>query len=265
MAIVLKDSSGNTLYTFGKGVNIEGYPLGKRIGEEEIAYQNGTIITSDKKLKSRLITLSGILNKTQAGVDITTSAAFEAELEALLKAVNNEDMQLYGYKSNKYINLDCLEDFDHEWIYANKLGFIELIFIASDPHWYYKNETTDNNTVDESPEEFTVTNGGDIAVFPVITFTCGAGSDISKIKISNDDDAGKYFEYEPASNLGSGDIVEVDCKEGTVELNGSDDMAHFNDGSAFLKLVSGDNDITVTITGTVGTNTCKFVFRKKYL
>jgi len=109
----------------------------------------------------------------------------------------------------------------------------------------------------------TVTNDGNIEVFPVITFTCGAGSDISKIKITNDNDAGKYFEYEPASNLTSGDVVEVDCEEGTVELAGSDDIAHFS--GSFIKLAAGDNSITVEITGTVGTSNCEFKFRKRYL
>lgn len=263
--IIIKDSSDTTLYTFGAGFKVGGYLLDKRVSESKRAYQHGTLITSDKKLGSRMVIIEGVLHQTEAGVEINSSLAFEAEWDELTEQIDKETLHIYGYKISRYIVCDCLEYADHEWVAKNRAGRIEFGFRASDPFWYSASETDDDNTVDESPESFTQANSGKAAVYPVVTFTAGVGSSISKVKVLNSSDGSRYFEYEPASSLTDGDILEVDNQKGTVKLNGTNDISHLCSVSAFIKLVTGNNSIVVTLTGTAGTNVCNFTFRPRWL
>ena len=258
MSVILKDSSDATKYTFPGGIDVKGEPWGERLDSEPRAYAHGDVIIADQKVSSRIVSVHGIFGKA-------SSALMATELKSMKKACYTSGYRLYATQnSNEYYDVECL-NFESEFLGQLTRAEVWIDFFVADPFRYYKNPvTTDTETVDEASESMSVTNDGDIEVHPVITFTAGAGSNISKIRITSTTDAGKYFEYTPASNLTSGDVLEIDCKEGTVELNGSSDIAHFNAG-AFIKLLSGANSLTATITGTVGTNTCAFVFRKKYL
>lgn len=261
MAVKLKDSSNTEIYEFPSGCEVVDEPYDNRLQTEARAYQHGAVIVGDQKLEPRIITVHGIFDVGQ--VNTTYGATLAANLKEMHQQCHASTVRLYpgSQYTDEYYDVKCLH-FESTHLGMTEVVEVWIDFLVADPFRYYKDETSDDNTVDESPESITETNGGDETVYPVITFTAGVGSDISKVKITNDDDAGKYFEYEPASNLTSGDIVEIDCKEGTCELNSSDDMAHFS--GSFIKLISGGNDITVTITGTVGTNTCNFTFRKKW-
>lgn len=262
MAIKLKNSSNTEVYEFPHGCNLVAEPWTKRQETKPRAYQHGAVKVSDEKVETRVISLHGIFNVDD--INATYGATLAANLKEMKQQCYTEDLRLYpgSQYTDEYYNVECL-NFESEFLGTITIVEVNIDFICSDPFRYYKDETTDSNTVDESPEAFTVDNGGDIEVFPEITFTAGAGADFSKLKIENAEDGGKYFEYEPASNITTDDVIVIDCLEGTVELNGTDDIAHFS--GSFIKLASGTNNITATITGTVGTNTAAFVFRKKYL
>ncbi len=124
------------------------------------------------------------------------------------------------------------------------------------------NHLTEGGTGNSFPlyvDSGTVSNGGDVEVHPIITFT--AGGTITNVKVENAQDGGKYFNY--SGLLVLDDVLEVDCQKGTVKKNGVDDIANFAD--SFIKLASGDNAITVTITGTPADSNLKFEFRERYL
>ncbi len=137
----------------------------------------------------------------------------------------------------------------------------------------YTDETTNSNdlTAGGSGNSFvlaslpddTVTNGGDVEVNPVITFTAGSGANISNLNIKNTTDSDRNFDYAPDSNLTENDVVEIDCKNTTVKLNTVNDISNFS--GAFFELLAGNNSIVVTLVGTAGTNQCVFVFRKAWL
>ncbi len=256
MSVILKDSANSTIYTFPGGTDVISEPVAKRLDSEHRAYQNGAVLIGDKKIEPRIISLRSVFGKA-------TQGAMETELNSMKKACNTEDLRLYATQNSD--DFYKVEMFSFEHTFPGLLTAVEVYidFQVVDPFRYYKDVTTDNNTVDESPEAFTVSNGGDIETFPVITWTAGAAANFSKVRIANAEDGAKYFDYEPATNITVGQVIEIDCQAGTVELDGSDDIANFS--GSFIKLASGTNNITVTLTGTSGTNTAAFVFRKKYL
>ena len=262
MAIKLKNSSNTEVYEFPTGINIIGEPWAKRQDSKPRAYQHGGVIVSDGKIRTRIISLSGTFNVSK--INAAYGVTLEANLKEMHQQCYTEGLRLYP--GSQYIDeFYFVETLRFEHTFRRMISVVEVFidFICSDPFRYYKDVTTDNNTVDESPEAFTVSNGGDIETFPVITWTAGAAANFSKVRIANAEDGAKYFEYEPAANITVGQVIEFDCQEGTVELDGSDDISHFT--GSFIKLASGTNNITCTITGTTGTNVASFVFRKRYL
>lgn len=252
MSVILKDSSNVTKYTFPSGVELKDEPWGQRLDSEPKAYAHGDVITADEKASSRIVSVHGIFQKADA-------ATMETELKSMRKACYTKDYRLYATQNaNEFYEIECF-NFDFE--YLGMLTTIEITvdFLAADGFRYYKDETTDTKNPVVSGTPYTVANSGDAEISPVITYT--AGGTQTKVKIQNDEDAGKYFEY--AGSLVITDTLEVDCQEGTVEKNGSDDMANFS--GSFINLASGDNTITITVTGTLGTSICVFKFRKRWL
>ncbi|MBA7716513.1 hypothetical protein ES703_125586 [subsurface metagenome] len=255
MSVILKDTDDSTIYTFPSGVELTEEPWSKRLDIEPRAHAHGGVLISDEKVATRVIFLHGIFDKS-------SQALMESELNSMKKACYTEDLRLYATQnSDDFYKVEC---FNFEHIFLGMLTVVEINvdFQCADPFRYYKNpETTDtkNPVVSGTPYALTNDNDGDIEVYPTITFT--AGGTITNVKIENVGDAGKYFEY--AGTMAITKALVVDCKEGTVEYDGSDDIANFT--GSFFKLISGTNTITITVTGDLGTSTCTFVFRKKYL
>lgn len=253
MSISLKDSSNNTIYTFPSQFHLLDYGLIKRIDSESRILQHGNIIVGDKYLNDRPITLTGIFSGTSL-------ANFESNLTLLKKAIHRTDIRLYGaYKTDQFFKIKALQNFTSTFLNDGGLAEVEII-LAADPFRYYEDETTDEETVDKASHSYTLTNDndGDIEVSPKISFT--AGGDITNVKIENAGDDDKYFEY--TNTLKDGDIVLVNCQNATCKLNGSDSIIYFS--GCFFDLKSGDNTITITITGDAS-GSLQFKFRQRYL
>ncbi len=195
-----------------------------------------------------------------------TSTSWDTE-HHVFQLLTDADMELNIYS---HVGTD---ETGNEVVWIDNISIKRVGLVA---HWKFNGDYTDEttnsndltaggsgNSFDEYIDSATVTNGGNIDVSPIITFTAGASANFSKLTIQNATDSDKYFDYEPAANLTEGDIVVVDCENTTVKLNTVDDIAHFE--GAFFELLAGNNSVSVTIVGTVGTNTCAFVFRKRYL
>ncbi len=257
MSVILKDSGNNVIYTFPSGCDVVSDPFNKRLARKSRVHAHGGVIVSDQKIATRIVSLHGVFGKA-------SSATMETELNNMRLYCGTASLRLYATQySDYYFNVECL-NFEAEYLGKMTVVEVDIDFLVIDPFRYYKTETTDQSfTVDESPEALTVANGGNARVSPVITFTAGVSANFSKLTIQNATDSDKYFDYEPAANLTEGDIVEVDCANTTVKLNTVDDISHFE--GSFFELLSGNNSISVTLVGTPGTNTCAFVFRKRYL
>lgn len=255
MSVILKNTSDVTQYTFPSGCDVVEEPFAKRLDTENRAYAHGGILVSDRKVETRFISLHGIFGKA-------SQALMETELNSMKKACYTEDLRLYSTQNED--DFYKVEVLSFESTFLGKIGVVEINieFQCADPFRYAKNPvTTDtkNPVVSGTPYALTNDNDGDIEVSPIISYT--AGGTQTNIKIENAGDAAKYFEY--AGGLVNTDILEVDCLEGTVEKNGSDDIANFT--GSFFNLVSGVNTINITVTGTLGTSVCVITFRKKYL
>lgn len=256
MSVILKDSSNSTIYTFPGGTDVIAEPVMKRLDNEFRAYQNGATLVGDEKIEPRIVSVQSRFGKA-------TQGAMETELNSMKKACNTEDLRLYATQnSDDYYDVEMLS-FEHTFPGLLTAVEIYIDFQVVKPFRNYKDETTDTEAgITVSPKAYTITtNDGDEAVFPVWTFTGGASTNLTKIKIANAEDGAKYFEVTTA--IGNADAVEVDCQEGTCKKNGSDIMSSFE--GAWVKIASGTNNITLTLTGTVGTCSCVAVFRKKYL
>lgn len=253
MAVLLKDVSNSLIYTLPDGLELIEEPWERRVEIEIRAYSHGGVVTGDEKIEERFLLVSGVYY-----------SATEPNLKSLKKACNTAGLRLYATQnSNEFYGVKCksfMTSYGKELMTTKVEVIIE--FVCPDPFRYYKDETTDNETgITSSPHAYTVDNGGDEEVFPVITFTGGTSTNLTKIRIANAEDGGKWFEVETA--IGDGDVIVIDCQEGTVKKNGSGIISSFT--RAFINLASGTNNITITMTGTVGTVSCQMVFRKRYL
>jgi len=254
MSVILKNTSNSTIYTFPGGVDLVAEPFAKRLDTEPRTYAHGGVIVSDQKIGVRIVSLHGIFGKA-------SQALMETELNSMTKAVYTEELRLYSTQFvNNFYKVEVL-NFEHTFLGKLTIVEISIDFLVSDPFKYYKDVTTDteNPVVSGTPYALTNDNDGDIEVSPIITYT--AGGTQTNVKIENAGDAAKYFEYGGTMTIGK--ALVVDCKEGTVEYDGSDDIADFT--GSFFNLVSGTNTINITVTGTLGTSVSVITFRKRYL
>lgn len=263
MAIKLKNSSNTEIYEFPSGCELMEEPFDFREDTEKRAYQDGAVVVADEKLEPRILTVQGIFDASC--INTTYGATLLENLKKLKQQVREStksEVRLYPGSQfpDEYYIVKALHT-EPRFLGMLEVVEISIDFLCADGYRHYKDVTTDTKdpVVSGTPYALTNDNDGDVEVSPIITFT--AGGTITNIKIENAGDAGKYFEY--SGIMAVDKKLVVDCKEGTVEYDGSSDMAHFT--RSFIKLVSGTNTITITITGTLTNSICEFKFRKRWL
>ncbi len=254
MSVILKDSNKATKYTFPSGIDVIGEPWGERLDSEPRAYAHGDIIIADQKVTSRIVYVHGRFGTA-------SSALMATQLKLMKKACYTSGYRLHATQnSTEYYNVKCLS-FESEFLGQLTRAEVSIEFFVADGFRYFEDLTTDTKdpVVSGDPYALTSDNDGDVEVSPIITYT--ADGTQTNVKIENAGDAGKYFEY--GGTMASGKALVVDCEEGTVEYDGSSDIADFT--GSFFNLVSGVNTINITVTGDLGSSTCVMTFRKRYL
>jgi len=137
-----------------------------------------------------------------------------------------------------------------------RLGQIEIELVASDPFWEHKDLSTKEESCPAPPEEFVVTNDGSYVAYPVITITANANNPNMTLKNITDNNA--IFSYIDSGFLIT-KVLVVDCKKGTVKLDGTNTIRYF--AGQFLRLLPGNNTIRYE-----GANaTVKFEFYRRKL
>lgn len=263
MAIKLKNSSNAEIYEFPSGCELVEESFDFREDTESKAYADGAIIVGDEKLEPRILTVQGIFDVSC--VNSTYGATLATNLKELKQQVREStksEVRLYPGDQfpDEYYIVKALHG-EPRFLEMLEAVEISIDFLCADGYRHYKDETIDTHDFVASPDADTIANDGDVEVYPVITITGGASTSTTNIRILNANDSSKYFDY--SGTITTGDVIEIDCKEGTVTKNGSSDMANWL--GSFLNLASGNNAITTTITGTVGTITLLWTFRKRYL
>lgn len=252
MSLILNQGL-STEYTFPRNMSMDAMPWMKRVTEAELVHQHGTVITSDKKLQSRPLRIWGTLF-------YSTRPAFRDELERLRVACYQDDPTLHtsNYWPDKYVILDSVVSFDTIFLVTLRAADLDILFRVTDPFWYASAQTTRAWSITAANLTRSVNNGGLVEVYPVITYRAGGAQ--TQLRVRNNVNS-KEFTY--SGTMALNDEVEFDFAEGTVKLNGTDDIVNFT--GPFLELFSGNNDIRTIITGTVGTSRIEFTFRARWL
>lgn len=244
----MKLVKGSTTYTFPTYSSFEA-DTEARCDDEEKAFSHGAVMTGDGKIDARDVTVEVEL------IDYTTTADYRTAIDALKTAAYKQDQKLY-LDDDRYINIKSLkkisEEF-HEGFYRVK-ATVKLTFYCPDPFFYAASASSKVVAITESPQTFTVSNGGNLDTPPIITIEPSATNSV--LSLVNTTDNSRTFSYSDAA-FGDGDSLVIDSTDGTVERDGVNVLN--NVGGTFLQLLAGDNSIIYT--GPLGTITVDYVQR----
>ena len=211
-----------------------------------------------KKFIDNTITVKGIL--------IGTSTA---DLVTKLKALAG---YLY-FDADKTLSFN--DETDRDWqaqhidtvIIARtyRYCFLDLIFKCNDPFAYDTTPTTDSQNITVLDTTYVVANGGQYYAYPVITITFNAAQ--THVYVENNTIVDNRFDISKTFNIN--DVLVIDCKNGTIKLNGTNSPAGFGDGgeglAEWISLAAGNNELQVGSDDVTINITVALSFDKPYL
>jgi len=226
----------------------------------DIPKRHGIIVASKKFTQNELI-LYGYM-KCSSYDDLTAKLG---DLASFLYSDTDKKLILTTqddrYYNVQYLNSDVIRQQDD---YA----LVNLTFTCSDPFAYNITPTTYSEDITTSGTTFVVNNSGHTYAFPKITVTFNQNQ--THIYIANNiivDVVSNRFDISKAFD--TGDELEIDCKNGTVKLNGTSSPAGFGEGgeemAEFIMLAKGDNVIEVGSDDATLDITVDISFEKVYL
>lgn len=190
---------------------------------KNIAYYAGGKNTADKFLEARTILVKGFLRGDSLEELETTERGVQ---KAVLKGGK---LYVVGDIENRYLEVSSpivSSDYTHDYRYEKQFN---VSYLVEYPFWQNAIETEYTALLDGSTggDQFTVDNSdSDFLVYPVITIQANRGYNLPYIKLSNLSDSGMFFVYENPSFL-AGSTLVIDCREGTVKLDGADSFEYF--------------------------------------
>lgn len=244
----MKLVKGSTTYTFPTYSSFEA-DVQARCDDEEKAFSHGAVMTGDGKIDARDVTVEVEL------IDYTTTADYRTAIDALKTAAYKQDQKLY-LDDDRYINIKNLKKISEEFYdgFYRVRAKIKVTFYCPDPFFYDNAPSSQEITITESTQTFTVNNGGNLDTPPIITIKPSETNSV--LSLVNATDNSRTFSYSDAS-FGDGDALTIDSKDGTIDRDGVNVLN--NVGGTFLTLLAGDNEITYT--GPLGTITFDYTRR----
>ncbi len=220
----------------------------------------GEIETNEKFLR-KPIRIKGTLRGTSYSNLLSNIATFSAYLRGSLP----KEFIRYGL-TDRYYLVKCKSIPEPE-IYEN-FALYDFMLNCTDPFAYDTTATTDSQTITSSGTTYVVANAGHTYAFPVITITLNA--DQQHVYVANNsivDDTTNRFDISKA--FSTGDVLVVDCKHGTIKLNGVSSPAGFGDGGSelaeWIMLAVGNNELEVGTTDESINVDVDISFEKVYL
>ncbi len=142
---------------------------------------------------------------------------------------------------------------------------LDLVFTCNDPFAYDTTATTNSQAITVDDTTYIVANGGHYYAYPVITITFNQSQ--THIYVENNTITDNRFDISKA--FVNTDVLEIDCKNKTIKLNGSYSPAGFGDGgeslAEWIMLAVGNNELAVgTDDGSINV-TVALSFEKPYL
>ena len=202
------------------------------------------LIQASKKFTTNILTLYGFMECTDYD-DLTSKVE---ELAAFLYSDTDKEL-ITSKQTDRYWNVQYLDSPIIEQ--RDNYALVNLEFTCNDPFAY---DTTPDSEPDGSPPvnpiivndtSFIIANAGHYYAYPVVTITFNA--DQTHIYVQNNNIDDNRFDISKAFEIG--DELEIDCKNGTIKLNGNYAPAGLGDGgqelAEWLILAKGNNEIQV--------------------
>lgn len=209
----------------------------QQVNTINIPKKNGLYVASKKFTGNELI-LKGYMD-CDSYDDLTTKIE---NLAAFLHG--DSDKKLISSKqTDRYWNVQYL---DYEVIeQKDDYAFVNLTFTCHDPFAYDTTATTSDETITTSGTTYVVANAGHTYAFPEITFTFNQSQ--SHVYFANNAITDNRFNI--SKSYAASDVLVVDCKNGTIKLNGVSSPAGFGDGgdglAEWIMLAVGNNELEV--------------------
>jgi predicted phage tail component-like protein len=203
----------------------------------DIPKKSGLVISSKKFIQYEIV-LKGF-------VEATNYTDLKSTLDALADFLYSDtDQQLIisdeddRYWLCQYLDYEIIGERDNYVL-------VDLLFSCFDPFGYDTTPDSDDQTITVNDDTYVLANGGHFYALPVITITFNAAQ--SHIYVENNNITDNRFDI--SKSYAVNDELEVDCKNGTIKLNGSSSPAGFGDGgegkAEWLMLAKGNNEIQV--------------------
>ena len=220
---------------------------------KNVAFSPGGRDVADGYLEARNIVIVGALRAdTLAGMETLERAFHKAMLRGGQLYVSDDVVMRFISVKSPQVNFSYIGDYRYE-------KPVTVSFVAEYPFW--EDDTlTESAHVLTGDDEFTVDNSSsDSLVFPIITIEADQLADIPAAKLINKSDGAMTFEYNDP-NFVQGDVLVINCREGTVKRNNNNTISYFNP-ARFLRL----QDVINTIAYEGNACTITISFRKVYL
>lgn len=194
-----------------------------------------------------------------------SAAAFVTALDALQAKLNSTGANLdigYGSGTRRYASAVCIRQAlpkeAHHFLFAP----FELEFYIPDGVGVATSGTTEQGTNVASAalvQALTLTGSAD--QLPVITVTFDSATDATILKIKNDTTGEELIIGPSASSFAAADVVEVDCANMTVKINGV--LQDYT--GIFPRWLTGANTMRISVTSTAHQYDWSFVYTPRYL
>jgi predicted phage tail component-like protein len=250
---------GTNISTYGFNVYRIVKPLSPEQNQNTIDIpKRPGLIQATKKFTQYPYTVRGALSGTSPSDLID-------KLEALAGFLySDDDVELIANnQTDRYWNGQYLDSI--EILREHSFGIFDLHFTCNDPLGYAVTADTDDTNITVLDDTYNVTNSGHYYARPVITITFNQAQ--SHIYIQSNNISGNRFDI--SKSFETNDVLEVDCKDETIKLNGSDSPIGFGSGgnskAEFLLLAVGANELQVGTDDEDIDITINLEWRKVYL
>lgn len=205
-------------------------------------FAHGASDVADGKIAQKILRIEGVVD--HLGPERTV---FFNQVQLIRQKMLQTDYKLY-LGDSYYINVNKVLQIKDDYLESDNYNASRLTIdlLCLDPFWYSDDEQEKTETITATPTSFVVNNVGRVETFPVITITAtGALPDFvleNETDVQSDGDGLKFRYTDPG--LFAGDVLVIDCVEGTVKRGATNYIRYFT--GAFLKLLAGDNTLTYT-------------------
>jgi len=166
----------------------------------------------------------------------------------MIAALYDQDLRLYRPAGDYYLPVKSLVKLLKKPV-KGQYGVawqVMLEWMLADPFWYSPTESSDTESVVSVPKTWTVNVPSPVnwEISPRIEVVSTSSLAAGFTLLNNTNN--QRFQYTD-SNFTGGQTLEVDCKEGTVELDGVSSIENFS--GSFITLEPGNNSITMAGAG----------------